>query len=230
MAASKLRSRGFSLVELMIVVAIVGVLAALAIYGVRRYLSAAKSSEAKDSIGAISRTAVTVFEREQSNAQNLGLGTSSAQIAHQLCFTGQSVPDTFVPPGVKYQPVQAPGQDFLTGDGTSGWVCLNHYTVTQPIYYQYSYTHSDDLGAFKDGRSGGPGSLHRWFRSRRRWRLGWGHQHLDLCAVGGSGCQPAADHEHPGVRSRRVRIVGRRSGALRSGALRVICTQLEIMP
>src|SRR5687767_379950 len=39
--------RGFTLVELMIVVAIIGVLAALAIYGVRKYLTNAKSAEAR---------------------------------------------------------------------------------------------------------------------------------------------------------------------------------------
>ncbi len=136
-AFKKETRRGFTLVELMIVVAIIGVLAALAIYGVRRYLASAKTGEAKNTIGAISRGSTAAYERETSKSETVAEGSVSADTAHTLCATATIVPAA-VPVGRKYQPVTADGSDFETGDTTTGWKCLK-FGLTQPIYYQYTY-------------------------------------------------------------------------------------------
>jgi type IV pilus assembly protein PilA len=129
---TKIRNkRGFTLVELMIVVAIIGVLAALAIYGVRKYLANAKTAEARMSLGRIAKDATVAYEKEKVDDGIIGLG-SVAEIAHSLCPDSSFVPATLAEiANRKYQSSPVDWND-------AGWACLK-FTMNDPQYFRYQY-------------------------------------------------------------------------------------------
>ena len=76
--------KGFTLVELMIVVVIIGILASLAIYGVRKYVANSKTAEARLGVGAISKAAMSAYEGERMNGALLGV-TETVGSARRIC-------------------------------------------------------------------------------------------------------------------------------------------------
>lgn len=140
-ARHQARPRAFTLVELMLVLAIISVLAALAVFGVRRYLATSKTAEAKMSVGAIATHVSIQYERDREPSE-------------LLCSTATPVPlGMNQVQGRKYQPSTAPGDDFMSGSPIAGWQCLG-FSITTPIHFQYHYQVGG--GYLSQGLTGAP--------------------------------------------------------------------------
>ena len=135
-AITKRLARGFTLIELMIVVAIVGILAVLAIYGVRKYLANAKTAEATNSLGQIGKSQAAEYEKESMAGSILAPGTT-AGLSRQLCAGPDGpVPQTGSIQGQKYQSSVA---DWNSKCASNAGFCCLKFSMDQPQYYSYSW-------------------------------------------------------------------------------------------
>ena len=133
------KNRGFTLVELMIVVVIIGVLASLAVYGVSRYLQNAKSAEGRGAVGRMAKDAASAFSREEMSGAVMAFNTSVSASKGICGSVAAPVPanDADVA-GKKWQ---SKPSDWVTADlagKKAGWSCLK-FSMEAPQTFQYSY-------------------------------------------------------------------------------------------
>ncbi len=102
-----------------VLVAVIGIVAALGIYGTRKYIANAKTAEARSTLGQIAKDAAAAYTRDG-----------------KLCPSASSPVPATVPRGRKYQSSPADWQADQAAH--AGFACL-HFSMSYPQYYQYDY-------------------------------------------------------------------------------------------
>ena len=121
--------KGFTLIELMIVVAIIGILAAVAIPGFMTYIKNSKTSEAKTNLDAIKKGALAYYEAEHYGDDGMTAVSKQYPSIAEAAKIGASPSEKTI--GNKVSPLD---YNFKV----SPWAELN-FKLTSPFYYAYAY-------------------------------------------------------------------------------------------
>jgi len=141
------KARGFTLTELMVTVAIVGIIAVLSGTAVWRYRVAAKRAEVTNALSKMAHATAAQYSnrRFQTGVNTFGADDRGTRT---LCASASTpVPaDVNSIQGKKYQSTQAEWSADVV-KANKGFSCLR-FSLNGPQFYQYDYTADQAAGTF----------------------------------------------------------------------------------
>jgi prepilin-type N-terminal cleavage/methylation domain-containing protein len=117
----RLKQKGFTLIELMIVVAIIGILAAVAIPAFMDYMKKSKKTEASLQLNKIAKNSKVYYNTQAQFVQGTATALPAAWVAGSTCK------------------VTTPETSAFVGDTT--WAALD-FQIDEPNLFQYAYASS----------------------------------------------------------------------------------------